>query len=175
MNKKSQDGFRYASTRNIKDNIEVQAGFTKIPNKGSMPLYDWTNDEGTEIYVPFNKFFKMRCNLDSNTWDPYALNGSNVHKHPRHALQHPQEEEGTILTLPQKRAEIKKGATGLSKLMKKASTPKLTLLRKKRMMVILQTRSIYANTIASILVFGCRMQVTWRSGGKGNCAVSWAI
>jgi hypothetical protein len=39
--------------------------------------YGWTNDDGTKIYVPFEKFFKIRCHLDSDTWDQFAPNSSN--------------------------------------------------------------------------------------------------
>jgi hypothetical protein len=101
--KKYPNGYRYSGTRTVKGNIEFPDGFIK----GIMPQqYDWRNDYRTKIYVPFQKFFKTRCNVDSNTWEPYSPNGHNVHKHPRHALPPPEEEEGTNLTVPQKRAEI---------------------------------------------------------------------
>jgi hypothetical protein len=42
--------------------------------------------------------------------------------------------------------------------MKKVSSSKLPLLRKKRRMVILWTKSIHDNFASNILVFGCRMR-----------------
>jgi hypothetical protein len=98
--KKSPKGYRYVGTRTAKDIIEVPDGFARIPNKGIMPQYDWTNDYGTKNYVPFEKFFKTRCDLDSGAWDPYAPNSQNVHKHPYHPLPPLEEEEGTNLTMP---------------------------------------------------------------------------
>jgi hypothetical protein len=108
--KKSPNGYWYADTRNVKDNVDVPDGFTKNPNKGIMPQYYWTNAYRTNIYVPFKKFFKTRCNLDTDTCDPHALNGHNVHKHLRHALPPPGTKEGTSLWTHQKMTEIMYGA-----------------------------------------------------------------
>jgi hypothetical protein len=74
--------------------------------------YDWKNDYGTKIYVPFEKLFKTRCNLDTDTLDPYAPNGCNVHTYPCHALPPPETKERTKLRTPQKKAEITYGAAG---------------------------------------------------------------
>jgi hypothetical protein len=69
------NGYRYAGTRSVKDNVDVPDGFAKVPNKGIMPQFDWTNDYGTKIYVPFENFLKKRrCKLDTDTWDPCAPN-----------------------------------------------------------------------------------------------------
>jgi hypothetical protein len=55
-------------------------------------------------------FTKILHNTD--TWDPYAPNGRNHHKHPRHALPPPEKDKGENLMAPERREEITKGATG---------------------------------------------------------------
>jgi hypothetical protein len=109
--KKLSNSYRYAVTRTAKGNFDVPDGFAKILNKGITPHYDWIHDYGTKIYVPFEKFFKTKCYLDTDTLDPYAPNGRIVHKHPRHALPPLERKEGTNLTTRWLR-QITYGAAG---------------------------------------------------------------
>jgi hypothetical protein len=74
-----------------------------------MQQYDWTNNYGTKIYVPFEKFFKMKCGLDTGTWYPYAPDGCSHHPHPRHALPPPEKDEGTDLMTPVNDPRKKRG------------------------------------------------------------------
>jgi hypothetical protein len=77
---------------------------------------------GRKCKFPSKNSSKQDAAWTPTTWDPYAPNTQNVHKHPCHALPPPEEGEGTNLTMPQKRAEIAKGVTGspMDIVMKKA-------------------------------------------------------
>jgi hypothetical protein len=65
--KKSPNGYQYAGTQTVKYNVKVPDGYSKMPYQGLKPRYNWTNDYGTKIFVPFEKYFKTRCDLDTDT------------------------------------------------------------------------------------------------------------